>query len=157
EARARHYLVIGPWDHAGTRTPRDEVGGVKFGPASLVDLPHLHLDWYRWQMQDGPRPEFLKKAVSYYVSVADVWRYADSLEAAPADVMPMYLASSGNGASDVLAAGALTPDAAAAKGAPDQYLYDPRDVSIAALESEIDPSSLTDQRLIQARGGHELI
>ena len=33
EARAKHFLIIGPWDHAGTRTPTDEVGGVKFGPA----------------------------------------------------------------------------------------------------------------------------
>src|SRR5262249_55386886 len=32
EARARHFLILGPWDHAGTRTPKDEVGGVKFGP-----------------------------------------------------------------------------------------------------------------------------
>ncbi len=35
EARARHYLVIGPWDHAGTRTPDAHVGGLTFGPASL--------------------------------------------------------------------------------------------------------------------------
>ena len=44
EARARHYLVIGPWDHAGTRTPNAKVGGLTFGPASLVDLSKLHLD-----------------------------------------------------------------------------------------------------------------
>ena len=27
EAKQNHYLIIGPWDHAGTRTPRREVGG----------------------------------------------------------------------------------------------------------------------------------
>ena len=32
EVAAKHFLIIGPWDHAGTRTPTDEVGGVKFGP-----------------------------------------------------------------------------------------------------------------------------
>lgn len=37
EARARHYLVIGPWDHAGTRTPSAKFGGLTFGSASLVD------------------------------------------------------------------------------------------------------------------------
>lgn len=26
--RAKHYLIIGPWDHAGTRTPEAHVGGV---------------------------------------------------------------------------------------------------------------------------------
>src|SRR5437588_591069 len=33
EAKAKHYLIIGPWDHAGTRTPKAEVGGLKFGAA----------------------------------------------------------------------------------------------------------------------------
>jgi putative CocE/NonD family hydrolase len=28
EARAKHFLIIGPWDHPGTRTPTDDVGGV---------------------------------------------------------------------------------------------------------------------------------
>jgi len=36
EAKARHYLIIGPWDHAGTRTPKAEVGGLKFGAASVL-------------------------------------------------------------------------------------------------------------------------
>ena len=30
-ARDRHYLIVGPWDHAGTRTPNPEVGGLTFG------------------------------------------------------------------------------------------------------------------------------
>ena len=80
EARDRHYLVIGPWDHAGTRTPQAQVGGLKFGTASLVDLPKLHLDWYAWTMQGGAKPEFLQKRVAYYVMGADQWRYADTLE-----------------------------------------------------------------------------
>jgi predicted acyl esterase len=42
EVRAKHFLVIGPWDHAGTRTPTDEVGGVKFGSGAIVDLNDLH-------------------------------------------------------------------------------------------------------------------
>src|SRR5262249_17397828 len=48
DARAKHYLIIGPWDHAGTRTPRKEVGGVKFGDASMLDMNKLHKDWYDW-------------------------------------------------------------------------------------------------------------
>jgi putative CocE/NonD family hydrolase len=45
EVRAKHFLVIGPWDHAGTRTPTDEVGRVKFGSASVLDLNDLHRQW----------------------------------------------------------------------------------------------------------------
>ena len=65
--RDRHYLIIGPWDHAGTRTPNAEVGGLTFGEASVLDLNDLHKEWYDWTMKGGPRPKFLEKKVSYYV------------------------------------------------------------------------------------------
>jgi putative CocE/NonD family hydrolase len=54
EARAKHYLVIGPWDHAGTRTPSASFGGLTFGPASLVDLPQLHIEVW---LDDAGRSE----------------------------------------------------------------------------------------------------
>jgi len=76
---AIHYLVIGPWDHAGTRMPRQEFCGIKVGAASLIDLRRLHLEWYGWMMRSGPQPSFLKGRVAYYVMVADEWRYAENL------------------------------------------------------------------------------
>ena len=36
EAKEKHYLIIGPWDHAGTRTPTDEVAGVKLGKDAVA-------------------------------------------------------------------------------------------------------------------------
>lgn len=153
EGRARHYLVIGPWDHAGTRTPKAEVGGLTFGAASLVDLPKLHLDWYAWTMQSGPKPEFLKKPVAYYVMQADRWRYADTLDAVTAESRAYYLNSSAN-ATDVLESGSLGVDEPTGK--PDHYSYDPRATTFAELESTMDPESLTDQRLIFARRGTQL-
>jgi uncharacterized protein len=143
-ARARHFLVIGPWDHPGTRTPKAEFMGMKFGPASLVDLPQLHLDWYRYTMEAGPRPEFLRKPVAYYVSGAEHWRYADSLEAITAQSRPYFLDSSGDGARQLYAAGSLAPGHAG-RGAPDRYRYDPRDLSLAKVESESNLDSALDQ------------
>jgi hypothetical protein len=154
EGRARHYLIIGPWDHAATRTPRAEIGGLKFGPASLVDLPQLHLDWYAWTMQGGPKPKFLEKAVAYYVMGAEQWRYADTLEGITRQSQPYYLDSNSN-ASDVLAAGALS--AQSAGGKPDHYVYDPHDLSLAAAEASSDPGDLTDQRTDYARRGKFLV
>jgi putative CocE/NonD family hydrolase len=154
EGRARHYLVIGPWDHPGTRTPQAQFGGLTFGAASLVDLPKLHLDWYAWTMQGGRKPEFLQKRVAYYVMDADRWRYADSLEAVTAQSRPYFLDSNG-AAADVLASGSLT--SAPAKGKPDRFVYDPRDLSIAEVERAVDPQSLTDQRTIYAQQGKVLV
>jgi uncharacterized protein len=145
-ARARHFLVIGPWDHPGTRTPKQEFMGLKFGPASLVDLPQLHLDWYRFTMEGGPKPQFLQKPVAYYVSGAERWRYADTLEAITLESRPYFLDSIGDGASQPFAAGSLAP-ARVGRGAPDHYRYDPRDLSLAKIESESDSDSALDQEV----------
>ena len=91
----KHYLIVGPWDHAGTRTPRKEVGGLVFGDASLVDLNALHKEWYDWTMKDGKKPEFLKKRVAYYVVGAETWRYVDRFEDIASRRKKFYLDSTG--------------------------------------------------------------
>ncbi len=154
EARDRHYLVIGPWDHAGTRTPQAQFGGLTFGEASLVDLPQLHLDWYAWTMQGGAKPKFLQNRVAYYVMAADQWRYANTLEAVTAEARPYFLDSRAN-ATDVLASGSLGSEPPTGK--PDQYVYDPRDLSVAAIERSGDPQSLTEQRMIYEQRGKLLV
>ena len=154
EGRARHYLIIGPWDHAATRTPRAEIGGLKFGPASLVDLPRLHLEWYAWTMQGGPKPQFLQKAVAYYVMGAERWRYADTLEGVTSQSQTYFLDSSSN-AADVLTSGALGPQTGSGK--PDHYVSDPRDLSFAADEENSDAADLTDQRADYAQRGKLLV
>jgi len=141
EGRARHFLVIGPWNHAGTRTPQAQFGGLSFGPASLVDLPQLHLDWYRYTMEEGPRPEFLHKAVAYYVTGAERWRYADSLEAVTGETVPFYLDSTGEAARELYSAGTLTRDRIG-HGAADHYTYDPNDLSAPRVEAGTDLESL---------------
>jgi uncharacterized protein len=154
EGRARHYLVIGPWDHAGTRTPRAQFGGLSLGPKSLLDIPKLHLEWYAWTMQGGAKPGFLQKPVAYYVLNADKWRYADSLEAITGATRTLYLDSVAN-ATDVLASGSL--DGSVGRGKPDHYVYDPHDLSTADVESAVDVESLVDQRLEYAQRGKQLI
>jgi uncharacterized protein len=155
--RAKHFLIIGPWDHAATRTPRTPIGGIDFGPASLLDLPQVHVEWYRWAMAGGARPAFLKDAVAYYVMGAEEWRYAGSLEKVTAEAKPLLLNSSSN-PTQILSSGVLQPqDAKRSFGQPDHFVYDPRDVSIADLESRVDPSDLTDQRLLFAQEGRELV
>jgi uncharacterized protein len=149
QGRARHFLVIGPWDHPGTRTPKQEFKGMKFGPASLIDLPQLHLDWYRFAMEGGPKPEFLRKPVAYYVSGAEHWRYADSLEAITAESRPLFLGSSGASGQNLFAAGSLAA-AHEGRGAPDSYRYDPRDLSLAKIESESNLDSALDQEVFLA-------
>ncbi len=145
EAKAKHFLIIGPWDHAGTRTPKPEVGGLKFGPASLLDLNKLHTEWYDWTMKSGAKPEFLKKRVAYYVVGAEEWKYADSLESIASATKTLHLGS-GGGAGDVFRSGTLTEENPAASTGMDSWTYDPLDTRPASAESEDEGNSLTSQR-----------
>jgi putative CocE/NonD family hydrolase len=155
EARSRQYLVIGPWDHAGTRTPKMEFLGLKFGPNSLVDLPALHLQWYAWTMQGGPQPEFLRQNVAYYVMGAEKWRYAATLEAVTAQSTAFYLHSAVN-PTDVFHSGSLETGFAANSG-PDHYVYDPRDVSLAEFESTVDLENRAEQWMVHLGLGKQLV
>lgn len=101
EARDRHYLIMGPWDHAGTRKPNKEFGGLKFGDASIVDLNKLHKEWYDWAMKNGSRPEFLKGKIAYYVAGAEEWRYAESLNEIGSNRRRFYLSSDAGRANEV--------------------------------------------------------
>lgn len=154
-ATAKHYLIIGPWDHAGTRTPKAEVGGLKFGPASLLDMNALHKAWYDWTLKDGARPEFLKDKVAFYVTGEEAWRYAPTLDAVTARREALYLDSVASRANDVFASGDLRRDAPG-RGKPDRYVSDPLDTRSAAWESEEVPNPLTDQRGALMAGGAAL-
>lgn len=84
EARKKHYLIIGPWDHAGASDATRNNAGLVFDEACLIDNLQLHKQWYDWALKDGPRPPFLKDNVAYYVMGTEQWKYAPSLEAIPA-------------------------------------------------------------------------
>jgi hypothetical protein len=133
EVRRKHFLIIGPWDHAGTRTPTDEVGGVKLGSAAVVDLNELHRKWYDWTMKNGPRPGFLKNQVAYYMlapgnsGASGEWKYADSLETLVANPKSFYLDSQNGDANSVFRSGALTGKSPG--GGVDTFIYDPLDTT----------------------------
>ena len=156
QARDQHYLIIGPWDHAGTRTPKDEFGGLKFGEACMVDLNKLHAEWYDWALKVGPKPEFLKDRVAYYLMGADEWKYASSLEAISDTTKRLFLTSAGGQANDVFHSGTLdetVPD----QSQPDHYVYDPLDVRMAELERKEVKYYLTDQRYALNLFGNGLV
>ena len=134
ESAAKHYLIIGPWDHSGTRTPRAEIGGLSFGSASTLDMNKLHKEWYDWTLKNGARPEFLKNRVAYYVGGAEQWEYASELSGVSKGYRILYLHSSGN-AGDLSTSGLLNEQIPRAEN-PDHYTYDPMDVRPATLEGD---------------------
>jgi putative CocE/NonD family hydrolase len=155
EARAQHYLVIGPWNHAGCGIPVGEFDGIKVGAESVIDMYGLHYEWYSWLMQHGPKPALLKDKVAYYVMGAERWRYAATLDLVTERFVALYLDAATNPV-DALRSGCLSLERPQ-DAAPAEYVYDPRDVSIAALESTVEETCLTEQRVIHASVGKILV
>jgi putative CocE/NonD family hydrolase len=147
EARAKHFLIIGPWDHAGTRTPTDEVGGVKFGSAAVIDLNDLHRQWYDWTMKNGRKPEFLKNQVAYYVlapgntGANGEWKYTDNFETLVANPKTFYFDSKNGDANGVFRSGALTEKLPS--GGVDTFTYDPLDTTRGETVEGTDPKEKT--------------
>ena len=146
-AKANHYLIIGPWDHPGTRTPQKEVGGLTFGDSSLIDMNDLHRQWYDYTMKDSAKPAFLKNKVAYFISNKDKWKYVDSLGAIGKDKQLLYLRSGGPGENDVLHSAFLGKDPGGVND-PATYVYNPLDKRFAALAENPSGGYLTDQTAV---------
>lgn len=145
EAIAKHYLLIGPWDHAGTRHPSRKLGGLTLGENSVIDMEELHLQWYDWILKAGDRPEILKDKVNYYVIGPNVWKHASTLEAVSNDKKVWYLSSPNSDAHDVFNSGILCLEPADSEP-PDSFEYDPLNTDIGKKEALINTGSyFTDQ------------
>src|ERR1043166_4628854 len=90
-------------------------------------------------MKSGARPEFLKKRVAYYVTGAEEWKYADSLEAIPTKTRTLYLDPNGS-ATDAFHSGSLVSTPADSQ--PDRWTYDPLHT---IDEPDTSDTGLTDQ------------
>ncbi|MGB7282231.1 MAG: CocE/NonD family hydrolase [Candidatus Acidiferrum sp.] len=156
-AKEKHFLIIGPWDHAGTRTPKREVGGLKFGEASVLDLNRLHTEWYDWTMKDGKKPDFLKKRVAYYVvgAGAENWKYADTLESISNEKRTLYLESNGK-AGSAFESGTLA-DKPGTGASSDKWTYDPLDTRPGDAESEDDAGYIVSQHAVMNTYGNGAI
>lgn len=121
--RSQHYLIMGPWDHGGTRIPQAELGGLTFGANSVLDMEAVHLAWFDWILREGPKPGFLEDRVAYCVMEANKWRFAFSLDSASQTEREWYLTSDGPVA-DVFHSGRLSvevPDLTRV----DEFVHDP--------------------------------
>lgn len=133
EARAKHYLIIGPYDHSGVNFPAETVGGLGVPNRGQLDPLRLFGEWYGWHLAGTPRPEFLRDRVMYYVmgEGANEWRSAPSLDAIPVDETVFSLTSASASPTSVTATGSLTERSA--RSTMITYRFDPTDLSKASL------------------------
>ena len=124
DAKKKHYLLIGPWDHSGTRRPKASLGGIEFGENAVVDVNRYHLEWFDWTMKDGPRPSFLPDRVAYYLMGTNEWRTAGGLGDFDRSRVKWYLSSKDGEANDVFHSGFLAREHPGDQP-PDSFEHDP--------------------------------
>lgn len=160
-ARQNHYLILGPWNHSGTRIPKQTFGGMTFGDKMMFDAFGLDKAWYDWTMGGGPRPSFIKDQVTYFVAGKNEWKSAPSLDAIANEERILYLSSEGY-AGSVTQAGSLLPkgnlalhNKADGPAGWDSYVYDPLDIRKATAPQSED--YIIDQSEVFATRGDGLI
>jgi len=102
---ARHYLVIGPYDHVGGQ--RGTVGvlgqnhevfwGYKIEPAAHLDLGELRYQWFDYVFKGAPKPALLQDTVNYQVMGANLWKHAPSLAAMGTRTLRFHLSAAKSG------------------------------------------------------------
>lgn len=111
KGKANHYLIIGPWDHGGTRFPRRNTGGVDIGEAAMLDMGYLSKTWYDWTLKGGPKPSFLKDRVAYYVMGSNEWRWVHDLGSIGSKRQALYLDADGASSPTAYRSGRLAAQA----------------------------------------------
>jgi hypothetical protein len=157
-ATKSHYLVLGPWDHAGTRNPSIELDGMKFAKESAIDMKALHLAWFDWQLKNGQKPAFLADRVMAWSMGAEKWIAYPSKDAMTHEKLVLYLHS--NGRATTLATPGQLSSEAPKREKPDSYVDDPaKKFTTAALEGreEYVPSPVFGNRRSKLMDGDTLV
>lgn len=158
QSRAKHYLVIGPWDHSGCVHPKQSVRGIDFGPAAVVDLNSLYHAWYAWANGNGALPDFLKQRVACYLPGPDAedWVYADRLDELTGETQMLYLHSQNGRANDVFHSGTLNATRPVSE-VPDVYRYDPLDTTPGQREQQSNDLGKLDQTKAMTLGDRGVV
>lgn len=122
---ADQHLVIGPWNHAGTRVPSRTTGGVDFGADAEMDVRDLHRRWYDRWLKDAPG-EVLPQRARIFLTGANRWIDAPSWPPPRTTVDRWYLRGDGR-ANTMAGDGRLDVRAPEAAEPADRYTYDPAD------------------------------
>ena len=99
-AHADHYLVIGPYDHFGTRAANkpDVLRGYPIDAAAQFSTPELTYQWMDYVLRGGKKPALLADRINYEVMGTNDWRHVSSLGRMATGATRYYFASARDGA-----------------------------------------------------------
>ena len=155
-SRTGQKLVVGPWNHGGSRGAGIS-GEMYFGVMSAdsaIDLPGLFLRWHDFWLKGVDNGIMDEPPVRVFVMGENVWRYEQEWPLARTQYLDYYFHSSGR-ANTLNGDGSLSRDRPGAEP-PDVFLYDPRAPVPTkggglCCNAAVLPGGPFDQRSIEAR------
>ncbi len=149
-AKDHQYIVIGPWDHHGTRVPQRKLYGEDFGDDAVTDVLDLQcrlFDRYLKNVDIFDQPK-----VDLFILGENRWRSQNSWTFPNSKMIPFYL-DAVTSAKTFNGDGHLSQEFASDTSS-DSYVYDPNNPTPAWInhEQKWSPQDLTlDQRFVQIR------
>ena len=122
EVREGQYLLFGPWAHAST-SDEGQIGDVVFGPAAVVDLTEVAIEWYDFVLKGKQNRYADSGRVKIFVLGENAWREEDDFPLARARETRFYLGSD-RGANTVGGDGTLSTTLSD-NPSTDSFEYDP--------------------------------
>lgn len=106
DPEARHYLLIGPYDHPqGQRGVVDALGdtatnlaGYEIDLVARIDIvADVRYQWFDWVLKGGRRPALLRDRINYEVMGVNEWKHAPSIAAMANGRLRLYLSPARSG------------------------------------------------------------
>ncbi len=124
-------LIIGPWDHGGTRRPKAKFEDMEFGDNAVIDMNEMIIAWFDHTIKMAPLPEFLENNVRVYIPGKNEWQGANSLEKLSSRKINYYLSAEGRNPFDVSNSGIMNLTPSKDKGAS-EFVYNPMDTTFVS-------------------------
>jgi len=157
-AKDKQFLISGPWEHGGTRIPKQHLGGLDFGTEAVVNLLNLHLWWFEYYLKGdkGSRKKFLEffnyKKVYTFIMGENKWVARNSWPPSESNTVSWHLHSNGK-ANTLLGDGKLSQKEPL-EDPVDCYTYNPKDPVISVIDFNLyapSAETLLDMRFIERR------
>lgn len=160
-AAARQQIIVGPWGHVGVLYPRRRIGGIDFGPESVLDVFEIHRRWFDTWLRHASTPEEPTPRAYVFFTGEDRWHSLADWPPPTSEERPLYLHSSGH-ANTLNGDGVLSWDLPSDAEIPDRYDYDPQDpvesirdytelMSKPSSDPDVEPGYQFDQRFMHTR------
>ena len=130
----KQWLLIGPWDHAGTSNPQARLGDLTFTQDAVPDLKAIHLRWFDHWLKGEDNGQDAESKVKIFTMGNNFWRKEASWPMPNMRNHKYYLHSGGRAnTSD----GDGTLDTVTPRKEPsDHYIYNPEAPVPSVLDSE---------------------